>query len=215
MSKGSGLWKVVLAGAVISVAVSGGMYLSVPRSVDIDMGVSKASGEEFERSLYGIPDVNMGHYKLDDDSYFKYKVDGTLDISRANPSSVPNWLVDFEIWNNDEAFSEEKVAFNEKRMKILNKVGDIDAASDVESELKDQDQDQDSVDGETSEEGAESDKEPVNETGVGDGGTSNSVGDDEGVTDVGGTEESAEDGVDDGEAVIETEVDENGGSEDE
>ena len=188
MSKGSGVWKLVLAGAVISVAVSGGLYLSVPKSADVDLGVNKASGESYDRSLYGMPDVNMGHYKLDEDSYFKYKVDGTLDISRSNPSSVPNWLTDFEIWSDDEDFSEERVAFNEKRMKVLNKVGDIDAASAVESYLKDPngESSEEEVVGDGEESGVESDSTDGTE-GV-EGSTSNYVGEDEDVTDVGGND---------------------------
>lgn len=206
MSKGNGMWKVVLAGAVISVAVSGGMYLTVPKPVEIDTGLNKASGESFDRSLYGIPDVNMGHYKLDEDSYFKYKVDGTLDISRLNPSSVPNWLTDFEIWNNDEAFADEKVAFNEKRMKILTTVGDVDAASSVEDSLKDPDVEENNE--EESSEGV---------TAGSDEGTGDSTGDgetvDENVTDVGTGDKKSENGDD---AVkLDSDKGENGGSENE
>lgn len=208
MGKGNGFWKVVAAGVVFSVAVSGGMYLSVPKPADVDLGVNKASDGEYDRTLYGIPDVNMGHYKLDDDSYFKYKVDGTLDISRSNPSSVPNWLSDFEIWSNDEAFAEDRVAFNEKRMSVLDKVGDVEAASSVEESLKDSG-------AEDAEEGAEGsvddtsgDVEGVEGSdGASEGATSNYVGDDASVSDVGdsGNEESS-DGM--------TDTDENGDVED-
>lgn len=216
MSKGNGMWKVVLAGAVISVAVSGGMYLTVPKPVDIETGLNKASGESFDRSLYGIPDVNMGHYKLDEDSYFKYKVDGTLDISRLNPSSVPDWLTDFEIWNNEEAFADEKVAFNEKRMKILTTVGDVDAASSVEDSLKDPDVEENNE--EESSEGAEAGSDEGTGDSTGDGetvdeNTGNYVGDDENVTDVGTGDTKSENGDD---AVkVDSDKGENGGSENE
>lgn len=206
MSKGNGMWKVVLAGAVISVAVSGGMYLTVPKPVEIETGLNKASGESFDRSLYGIPDVNMGHYKLDEDSYFKYKVDGTLDISRLNPSSVPNWLTDFEIWNNEEAFADEKVAFNEKRMKILTTVGDVDAASSVEDSLKDPDAEENNE--EESSEGAEAGSDEGTGDSTGDGETV-----DENVNDV-GTGDTKSDNGDDA-VKVDSDKGENGGSENE
>lgn len=216
MSKGSGMWKVVLAGAVISIAVSGGMYLTVPKPVGIETGLNKASGEEFDRSLYGIPDVNMGHYKLDEDSYFKYKVDGTLDISRDNPSSVPDWLTDFEIWNTDEAFADEKVAFNEKRMKILTTVGDVDAASSVEDSLKDPDVEEKTE--EESSEGTEagSVEENGDITGEGEGvdeSTGNNVEGDGNVTDVGTGDSKSESG--DASVDADSDKGENGGSENE
>lgn len=147
MSKGTGLWKLVLGGTVLSLSIAGGLYLSVPKGAELELANAKAAEGDYERSLYGVPKLDMGHYKLDEDQYFKYQVDGTLDISRENPSSIPSWMTEYELWSTDEMFDEDRIAFAERQDAILVALGKERVETEPSGEDVEGDEDVENVEG--------------------------------------------------------------------
>lgn len=83
--------KWVLIGVLISVSLSLAFYLKVPKSITIDTGVVHADEENFSRTIYGVPDINLDHYRINENKYFDYQVSGVLNVGRENPASFPTW----------------------------------------------------------------------------------------------------------------------------
>lgn len=83
--------KYILGGIATASVISIGLYLSLPNDYQEDARPVKAQNTDYERSIYGVPDLKLHPYRLNDDKYFDLVLDGTLNVGRSNPSALNGW----------------------------------------------------------------------------------------------------------------------------
>lgn len=91
MKKGTGTLKWASVGIVGAAVVAAGMYLTIPDNLVIESSTVSAETGQYSRTLYGVPNIDLDHYRIGEDKYFDYLVSGLIDVGRENPSSFPVW----------------------------------------------------------------------------------------------------------------------------
>jgi hypothetical protein len=93
MKKGTGTIKWSILGVSIALLVASLMYFSIPANEVIETRTVSAEEGQYSRTLYGVPDVKLEHYRISEEKYFDYLVSGVVDVGRENPSLFPLWYV--------------------------------------------------------------------------------------------------------------------------
>lgn len=89
MIRGSIKW--ALLGGLTATALSTGIFLNIPVSANLEDVTIKAQENDYSRSLYGVPTLEMNHYKLTGDKYLDYVLGSKFSVGRDNPSNLTGW----------------------------------------------------------------------------------------------------------------------------
>lgn len=125
MKKSHGTLKWKLIGVLSASAISSLIYLKMP---NMDVHESKpllTQKHDYSRTLYGIPELNLSHYRLDDDKYFKYVAKGVVNIGRADPTQNPLWYSMYLKKLEDERKKAELEKLLQEQQQIQNQLGNL------------------------------------------------------------------------------------------
>ena len=81
-----------LFGGVLALAISGGIFLTVPGSIELEEKKLLAEETDYSRSLYGVPVLEMNHYRVGEDKHLNYMLKGNYSVGRDNPSGETLWF---------------------------------------------------------------------------------------------------------------------------
>lgn len=83
--------KFVGLGLLLSILVGFLIYLTLPKTLEVNSYGSQEGVDDYSMTVYGVPEMEVGHYRLGDDKYFDYTVKGVLDLGNKDPSKYPLW----------------------------------------------------------------------------------------------------------------------------
>lgn len=123
--------KYVIGGITCAALLTSGLFFAMPEIDTADTKKVEASTTNHERTLYGIPQLDLKHYKLTDDAYFDYILDGELSVGRSNPTELNTWYKRVlknptSITKNDKLRTKiEEAIANGNSDALLNVLGDV------------------------------------------------------------------------------------------
>lgn len=123
--------KCLLSGMVGAIALTGTLFVLLPETEDYKPKATETQATEYSRDLYGIPKLDLDHYKLSDDKYFDFVLDGDISVGRENPVKLNTWYK--KIAKNPESVTEkdelrgniEKAIVHGDSDKLLNSLGEL------------------------------------------------------------------------------------------